>query len=401
MTSEENAAMTPISVKPTGAAGDDTDTSCSKRNGGTVSAGKAMSVGAKSVSRGQQTVEELLQHARQLRGAAATCRNNIDNLGWSWCTVTIAFENRTVTIEEAEAYAAELERRAWQLAMAPFSITVDKETARPNDTVTFTLEGNPVGTMSWDGDGNPATGTGDSFATTFATPGEHVVQATVTTAYGTRTSSKQVWIEAVIKEASGPAWVSRFPSSQSLDELIEKSPKTGRPFRKDVADFIAALEKGGANVPAGEIFTKRPLERQYLMYHAWRVAHGTENPADVPPWPRVDICWNHLNANGDSDEPASRAAAERMVKDYHIKSMPADPSGTGDKVPRHVEGRAVDMNISWIGDLRLDGEVVPGGTGDPEKDVINAKLLEVARRKYGLIKGGGKSDWPHWSDDGR
>jgi hypothetical protein len=55
--------------------------------------------------------EILRRQAEQLRAAASTCRYNISHLGWTYCTVTVDFENnRVISFEEAEAYANELEK---------------------------------------------------------------------------------------------------------------------------------------------------------------------------------------------------------------------------------------------------------------------------------------------------
>jgi hypothetical protein len=57
-------------------------------------------------------------HARQLRRAAAICKDNIQNHGWVDCKVTVAFENnRQITIKEAESYANELDRIALRKAL--------------------------------------------------------------------------------------------------------------------------------------------------------------------------------------------------------------------------------------------------------------------------------------------
>lgn len=198
---------------------------------------------------------------------------------------------------------------------------------------------------------------------------------------------------------SGKDWMNRFPSSTELTKLDDT-------FCKSVQKFIDAF-------PAGHkphiSETRRPLQQQHLIYWAWLIANGdpTGNPpvpplnptlTNPPPMAGVDICWVHRNAKGEIDIAASRAAAREMVKGYVCK--PADPRGTGEHAPRHTVGRAIDMTISWTGDLVLDGEKIPGGTGDPTKDAWNPKLVKLAKEKYGLTKGRVSTDWPHWSDDG-
>jgi len=76
--------------------------------GGDVPTGQSVLASTRSPSE----VAELRLHARQLRSAAATCRNNMAH-GWKWCNVTVTFEGgRRISMQDAEAYAAELESRA-------------------------------------------------------------------------------------------------------------------------------------------------------------------------------------------------------------------------------------------------------------------------------------------------
>ncbi len=69
---------------------------------------------------------------------------------------------------------------------------------------------------------------------------------------------------------------------------------------------------------------------------------------------------------------------------------------------RHTEGNAIDMNISWMGDLKIKnkkGEDVLIKTFP--KDGMNTELHTVGK-SFGIIKyHGGSKDRPHWSTDGR
>src|SRR5262249_34956092 len=99
----------------------------------------------------------------------------------------------------------------------------------------------------------------------------------------------------------------------------------------------------------------------------------------------VDIQWAHVRAK------ASREAAEQMVEGYGIVFKPALNS-------RHTEGNAIDMSISWLGDLvisKADGAAVTI-TSAP-RDGNNASLQQVGL-SYGMVKL--VTDPPHWSIDG-
>jgi hypothetical protein len=258
-------------------------------------------------------------------------------------------------------------------------ITSDRETACPNQTITFRPEGSPDGTLSWSGGGTPATGSGNTFPTRFAAAGRHTVQATLTGGSGTQTASRQVRV----KEASGAAWVARFPTSRDTADLVA-------PFQGNVDRFISALGAGGAAVRINA--TLRPVERAYMMHYSFRIAREGLDPAAVPAMEGVDICWVHRDANGNTNNAAARAAAQAMVNGFEIVHRPALQS-------RHTQGRAIDMNISWTGNLTLNdgaGTAVTITT-TPRTGAGNAALHGVGGT-YAVRKLAG--DPPHWSDDG-
>ena len=72
------------------------------------------------------------------------------------------------------------------------------------------------------------------------------------------------------RELSGPAWVSRYPTSRSIDDL-----EAG--FRSKVRNFIGSIEAAGGQVSISA--TRRPAERAYLMHYAWKIANGTIQPS--------------------------------------------------------------------------------------------------------------------------
>jgi len=198
------------------------------------------------------------------------------------------------------------------------------------------------------------------------------IEATIATAQPTATVAA-----AAAVELSGPQWVSRFPTSRSIDDLA-------RPFSSNVAAFVAAMRSAGATVNISA--TYRPKERAYLMHWAWDIAKGAVDPAAVPPMAGVNIKWVHASPQ------KSTKAARDMVAAYGIVSRPSLNS-------RHTERLAIDMTISWSGTLAI---VRQNGstqriTSQP-RNGSNADLIRVGG-DYGVVKL--PSDPPHWSDDGR
>ncbi len=182
---------------------------------------------------------------------------------------------------------------------------------------------------------------------------------------------------------SGKSWVSQFPTSTSVDDLVS-------PFRENLKAFLAALSSAGASVTINA--TYRPVERAYLMHYAFRIAREGLNPQDVPAMSGVDIQWGHRNSAGKPDIVASRRAAEDMVAAYGIAFRPALRSN-------HTARLAVDMSIAWSGILSIvnaSGKKVVI-TASPRSG-SNADLIRVGKT-YGVIKL--VSDPPHWSQNGR
>lgn len=188
----------------------------------------------------------------------------------------------------------------------------------------------------------------------------------------------------VTKELSGPAWVAKFPGSSSLEDCIE-------PFRTGLKSFIAAMRSAGATVKVSA--TKRPAERAWLMHWAWKIAKDGISPTTVPTKVGIEIEWVHRK-DGNVDLVASMHAAAAMVAAYGMEQQAALSS-------RHVEGRAVDMTISWSGALELmDASGKPRKITSDPKNGTNADL-KTCGKTYGVIKIKPEAkDPPHWSDDG-
>lgn len=180
---------------------------------------------------------------------------------------------------------------------------------------------------------------------------------------------------------SGKDWVNKFPTSKSVADLDPT-------FGANVSKFLAALAAAGASVAINA--TYRPRERAYLMHYAFRIARQGLSPLEVPALAGVEIEWAHKSASGKLDLTASRNAAEEMVDAYGIAFKPALRS-------QHTQRLAIDMTISWAGDLKIadaKGKLVTVGS---PRTGQNSTLVNVGAT-YKVIKL--ISDPPHWSADG-
>jgi hypothetical protein len=181
---------------------------------------------------------------------------------------------------------------------------------------------------------------------------------------------------------SGSSWVSQFPTSKDVEDLLP-------PFRDNVKLFLAALKSAGASVTISA--TYRPPERAFLMAYAWSIAREGLSPAKVPKNPKIDIDWVHRYANGKINYTASKQAAEDMVQGYDIAFKPA-------LVSQHTQRLAIDMTISWTGTLNIanaQGKTVAISSQPISGE--NTDLIAVGAT-YKVIKL--VSDPPHWSVDG-
>lgn len=251
----------------------------------------------------------------------------------------------------------------------------------PNESVSLAAISTGAGSVTWQTSGVPASGTGPTFTTRFADPGPHDVTASITTGAGEGGAAR---VTIAVREPSGLPWCRRFPGSAATADLAS-------PFRQNAERFIAALRAAGAHVNIGA--TLRPPERAYLMHFAWEIARNGANPTAMPRKPGVEIAWSHRDGNGNLDATASKQAAQAMI----------GPSGFDTVVQavlesRHTQGRAIDMDISWTGDLAIaDGRGNRVAITGAPRDGTNTDLHAVGR-SYGVIKL--VQDPPHWSDDG-
>jgi hypothetical protein len=183
-------------------------------------------------------------------------------------------------------------------------------------------------------------------------------------------------------DLSGKDWwhanQARFPNSIEIDALEPD-------FKSRVEDFIASLRQAGASVRIGS--TRRNADRAYLMHYSWTIAHGEDEPKDVPARGGVGIVWDH------GDISKSRAAALEMVQLFHLAYKPSLTSN-------HIKGKAIDMDISWSNDLVLTKPApLLANISTRPRSGQNRELQDIAATTFRVYKL--RSDPPHWSYNGR
>jgi len=178
---------------------------------------------------------------------------------------------------------------------------------------------------------------------------------------------------------SGKAWwhanQSKYPNSAKIADLADD-------FRPKLQAFVAALEAPGATVAVSA--TRRNKVRAYLMHYSWDIFKNLVMPSAVPGQSGVTIIWDH------GDLAKSKAAANEMVSLFGIVFRPSLTS-------RHIEGLAIDMNISWSGTLAIKNKDGTAVSIEAPRDGSNTTLHKVGK-SYGVIKL--LTDAPHWSSDG-
>ncbi len=179
---------------------------------------------------------------------------------------------------------------------------------------------------------------------------------------------------------SGAKWwhahQARFANSVQIADLHPD-------FRDKAARFINAVRMAGAQIVISS--TRRNAARAYLMHYCWRLARGEISPSDIPAYPGCAIGWDHGTI------AASRKAANEMVVLFAIKFQPSLSS-------RHIEGKAVDMQISWTGKILVkDAKGNRTELNKPANASENQTLHRIGVT-YGVFKL--LSDPPHWSIDG-
>lgn len=188
------------------------------------------------------------------------------------------------------------------------------------------------------------------------------------------------------KTKSGTYWVTwantNAKNSTSVDDLVD-------PFKTNAKAFIKALEDAGATVTVES--TLRDAKRAYLFHWSWKISLGKAKPSDATAKTGVDIEWDHGNA------AQSKTGAQQMVHGFGL-AVPPKSKVAPSLTSVHIAGKAIDMDISWSGDLSVkkkDGTVVKIRYMSDANS--NTKLHQVGA-SYGVKKL--TNDEPHWSIDG-
>ena len=154
-------------------------------------------------------------------------------------------------------------------------------------------------------------------------------------------------------------------------------------FGNNAERFIRALRDAGATVSIAS--TRRDQIRAHLMHYSWKLSRGKVFASNVPKIQGLSIEWDHGN------EEASKRAAGEMVKLFNMVQIASLTSN-------HILGKAVDMTISWRGNLRIrlqnnsHSEIRSGPRNGDNRE------LHCIGRDYGVQKL--ISDTPHWSHNG-
>ncbi len=128
------------------------------------------------------------------------------------------------------------------------------------------------------------------------------------------------------------------------------------------------------------------------MHWCWQIAHKKSKPKGIPAMAGVNIEWDH------GDDTKSISASQDMVDAYGMQRLKIPPALES----MHTRGEAVDMNVSWTGDLEIGEKTGTSKTiASTPRDGTNKDLAAVGKG-YGVIKFYlGAVDKPHWSSDGK
>jgi hypothetical protein len=214
-----------------------------------------------------------------------------------------------------------------------------------------------------------------------------VLSAALSWGSGFPSARRLVMPPTTTKSKSGSYWVTwanaHANGSTDLDDLVD-------PFKSNVKDFIQALQDAGATVTVGE--TKRSDKRAYLFHWCWLIGLGKKKASDADEMVGVEIDWDHGN---DQD---SKDGAKEMIDGFGLAVPPASTNAPALN-SNHIAGKAIDMNITWQGTIKIkkkDGTEVSVAY---KADVNQNTDLHAVGDSYSVIKL--TTDAPHWSVDGR
>jgi hypothetical protein len=191
------------------------------------------------------------------------------------------------------------------------------------------------------------------------------------------------------KIKSGVYWVTwaeaHASDSDSLDDL-------NADFKTSVDLFIKALKDAGATVDVKN--TLRSAKRAYLFHWCWLIGLGKAKASEATAMTGVDIEWDH----GKEDQ--SKQGAKEMIDHFGLAVPPASTNAPA-LDSRHIQGKAVDMDITWTGTIKIKKKDAKEGDEVSVEFMANVnkntKLHEVGA-SYGVKKL--TTDAPHWSTDG-
>jgi hypothetical protein len=189
-----------------------------------------------------------------------------------------------------------------------------------------------------------------------------------------------------MSEKSGTYWVTwadaHAKNSSSMEDLESD-------FKAKAKAFIKALEDASAKVAVTA--TKRHENRAYLFHWCWKIAQDQVKASAVPAKIGVDIEWNH------GDDAKSKAGAEAMVTGFGL-AVPPDSNDPPALTSNHIAGRAIDMDITWTGKIKIKKQDGKEAEVEYKADVNSNTTLHEIGASYGVNKL--TSDAPHWSYNG-
>lgn len=186
---------------------------------------------------------------------------------------------------------------------------------------------------------------------------------------------------------SGKYWIAWANVHAKNSSKVEDLDVT---FKPKVKAFIKALEDGGATVKVKA--TKRNKKRAYLFHWSWKISLGKCIASDATKLAGVDIEWDH------GDAAKSKAGAKEIVSGFNLATPPRSvfaPSMTSN----HISGKAIDMEITWKGNIRVKKKDGTEVAVDFNTDVKLNTILHSIGESYGVKKL--VKDAPHWSFDGK
>ena len=186
---------------------------------------------------------------------------------------------------------------------------------------------------------------------------------------------------------SGLTWISWAKTNAVDSDSIDDLEAT---FKQNVKDFKAALEAAGATVTVKN--TLRSTKRAYLFHWSWKIALDKCKPSEATAMLGVDITWDH------GDDAKSKAGAQEMVTGFGLAVPPKSiyaPSLTS----RHIEGKAIDMDITWTGTIKVKNKAGLEVEITYNADANANTVLHTLGATYSVNKL--TNDAPHWSTDGK